>query len=52
MRVGHRLNAHVCTGDWHGYGLTARMIAECTPSATGWVGVMVTAVNPARARPA
>jgi hypothetical protein len=34
MRVSHLLDAHVCAGDWHGQGLTARMIAECTPSPT------------------
>jgi hypothetical protein len=34
VRAGHRLNSHVCGGDWHDYGLTARMIAECMASAT------------------
>src|SRR5207302_5300350 len=45
MRAGHRLNARLCAWDWHGQGLTAWMIAECTPSATWWVGVMVMPVN-------
>jgi hypothetical protein len=34
-----------------GVGLVARMIAECMPSATWWVGVMVMWVNPAAASP-
>ncbi len=33
-------------------GLTARTTAECMPSATGWVGVIETSVNPAATRPA
>src|SRR5690349_572381 len=51
VRASHRLDAHVRAGCWHGYGLTARMIAECTPSPTCWAGVMVMLVNPARASP-
>lgn len=34
-----------------GVGLVARMVAECMPSATWWVGVMVMSVNPAAASP-
>jgi hypothetical protein len=34
MRAGHRLDARSCGGDRRGQGLTARMIAECTPSPT------------------
>ncbi len=32
-------------------GLVARTIAECIPSATGWVGVISMSVNPAASRP-
>src|SRR2546428_1830400 len=48
--AGHRLDPRRA-GEWHGYGLTARMIAECRPSPACWAGVMVIPVNPARVRP-
>src|ERR1700761_3644404 len=41
VRVGHRLGPHARAGEGHGYGLTARMIAECTPSPACWAAVMV-----------
>src|SRR2546429_7302275 len=51
VRAGHRLGPHARGRGRHGYGLTARMIAECTPSPTCWARVMVMLVNPARASP-
>jgi len=51
VRASHRLDAHVCAGGWHGYGLMARMIAEWTPSPTWCVAVMLMPVNPARVSP-
>src|SRR6185295_12522320 len=51
VRVGHRLGPHARGRGGHGYGLSARMIAECTPSPACWAGVMVMLVNPARASP-
>src|SRR5256886_12194100 len=51
VRAGHRLGPHARGREGHGYGLAARMIAECRPSPACWAGVMVMPVNPARVRP-
>lgn len=40
------------SGPVAGVGLVARTMAECMPSATGWVGVISMSVNPAASRPA
>lgn len=41
----------VCHDQAEAAGVRARMIAECMPSATEWVGVIVMSVNPACSRP-